>query len=227
MTLGTEYPEHPILMGPAMIIAKRAGIKHMTRRTSGLSVINTALRDYDLVRLEHDRNNTAIGVFRNKRSGKELLIPCPFGGPGHSLWWREGWHTDKALDHLKPCELSPHHARIYYNGDYDRDLPAAAGRFRAPFHLPRWAARFVDPVESVTLERLQDITAEDAVLEGMMTHYGARGASYYNYLSDGEDNAWLSCPRQSFFSLWIMINGAEALVENPFVWAIKFKKAEQ
>ena len=75
--------------------------------------------------------------------------------------------------------------------------------------MPRWASRITLEVVSVRVERLQDISEEDAKAEGVML----KGTSRY----DGE-------ARDAFESLWCSINGPGSWDANPFVWVVEFKR---
>ena len=101
--------------------------------------------------------------------------------------------------------------------------------------MPKVASRIWLEVVSVKVERLQDITEEDARAEGVESKehlfkdgrmvyrdYEVAGNSLYNTIPEVYNNA-----RGSFFSLWISINGLISYTENPWVWVIEFKKTNK
>lgn len=110
-------------------------------------------------------------------------------------------------------------------------------RLRPNIFLPKEASRIWLRVESVRVERLQDISEEDAIAEGVKpahceTNQGCPSlnckeqcceiGNYWNYRApDGEGFPAFSA-RSSFESLWESINGAESLKANPWVWVISF-----
>jgi ADP-ribose pyrophosphatase YjhB (NUDIX family) len=93
------------------------------------------------------------------------------------------------------------------------------------------AARKWFEITGVKAERLQDITAADAIAEGIQ-FYDEFGHRYYkDYLADASgyghpdyDFPTAKNAVDSFRTLWISINGAESWAANPWVWAISFKK---
>lgn len=117
-----------------------------------------------------------------------------------------------------PSELYP---CIGLNGEV---LRKAEINWRPSIHLPRWASRITLTVTGIRIERLQDISEEDAIAEGIERHksgwlpyttafYEADGVTPANYHAD---------PRESFRSLWIMINGIQSWNANPWVIAYAF-----
>jgi hypothetical protein len=79
--------------------------------------------------------------------------------------------------------------------------------------MPRWASRITLEIVSVRVERLQDITEEDAKAEGV------KGALV------SEDGVHC-CFKIDYMKLWEEINGAESWDANPWVWVIEFKRLE-
>ena len=77
--------------------------------------------------------------------------------------------------------------------------------------MPRWAARLVFDVVSVRLERLQSISREDALAEGVKG-----GPSTRSY--EMTDLSYASPEIRRFHSLWESINGPESWQSNPPVW---------
>jgi len=76
-------------------------------------------------------------------------------------------------------------------------------------------------IVAVRVERLQDISEDDARAEGIAYSERFEGycigeAEHFN----GHD------PRQSFFSLWEAINGANSVAANPWAWVIEFRRVE-
>ncbi|AXF75172.1 hypothetical protein AV903_02100 [Erwinia tracheiphila] len=74
-------------------------------------------------------------------------------------------------------------------------------------HIPRWASRITLEITGVRVERLQDISASDALTEGV-TH------------------RTMNCPRHEYFQIWNSIYGDMAHEANPWVWVIEFKCME-
>lgn len=95
-------------------------------------------------------------------------------------------------------------------------------------YMPKWAARIWEEVVSVRVERLQDITEEDAIAEGIepdvtglsLTEDGREVMNYYNYAKEGYRYV---PPIESYKSLWESINGPGSWDLNPWVWRIETK----
>lgn len=95
---------------------------------------------------------------------------------------------------------------------------------RPSIHMPRWASRILLEVSDVRVQRLHEITEEDARAEGVeafFTRFDCIGR-------DQRLNTAELCRdaehRASFAVLWDEINGDRALwISNPWVWAITFK----
>jgi hypothetical protein len=86
-------------------------------------------------------------------------------------------------------------------------------RKRPSIHMPRWASRITLEVTGVRVERLQSISAEDALAEGITLHpdhHGRPRDSRYG-------------PVATYQDLWESINGAGSWDLNPWVWVIEFK----
>lgn len=89
-------------------------------------------------------------------------------------------------------------------------------------HMPRWASRLTLEVESVRVERVQDITEEDARAEGCP----AWEWNPEQPLTTGE-RAGDSPYRSGFACLWDEIHDEPTWKSNPWVWVITFKRLSQ
>jgi hypothetical protein len=72
--------------------------------------------------------------------------------------------------------------------------------------MPRWACRTVVELTEVRVERVHEITQEDAKAEGCGSHH--------------------TTPRGEFMQLWESINGAGSWAANPWVWVISFRRID-
>lgn len=123
---------------------------------------------------------------------------------GDRLWVKEAWRAGAAFDGFKPSEIAPGNY-IHYEADRRRnDL----GRYRHSRFMPRWVSRLTLLVESVKVERLQDISEADALAEGALAEYGD-GANIGN--------------RRAFELIWRTLHGEDAWTANPYVAAITFR----
>lgn len=110
---------------------------------------------------------------------------------------------------------NPGHCAYRASGD-DNEYVDPDGYFhckwKTSIHMPRWASRILLEITAVRVERLQDISEEQARAEGYPAERECETGS------SGLD-AWLW-----FRSLWGEINGPEAFTANPWVWVIEFKR---
>lgn len=146
------------------------------------------------------------------------LVDCPYGGPGTRLWVREtfqplfaegvayrdtDWTTGKGYAISYPATDG-----IKEWLDPDDNLTT---RCQPSIHMPRWASRITLEVVSVRVERVQEISGEDARAEGV-----------------APENAECNCPggayKNAFCGLWDQLNAKRGYGwdANPYVWVIEF-----
>jgi hypothetical protein len=98
--------------------------------------------------------------------------------------------------------------------------------------MPKNFCRIFLEVENIRVERLQDISEDDAINEGLETSIVKSKIfqtylGYKNYyVQDAEDELYYRSPIDSYKSLWMSINGSQSWQENPFVWVYTFKVVE-
>lgn len=103
-------------------------------------------------------------------------------------------------------------------------------RWRPSIHMPRWASRIVLEVTGTRVERLDDISSEDAEAEGIRRVYGFDVPAAMGGLPEGtwsypnEENLWWTSPVSAYRSLWVSINGTGSWAVNPWVWVVSFRK---
>ena len=130
---------------------------------------------------------------------------CPYGQPGDRLWVRETF-LHQSLPGYPPATL--------YRADGHGD---EIGPWKPSVHMPRWASRITLEVVSVRVERLNEISEEDAIAEGIARFDGA-WASYDKIM-------WrYTAPENSFCSLWQSINGPGSWGDQ-WVWVVEFRRA--
>ena len=78
--------------------------------------------------------------------------------------------------------------------------------------MTRWASRILLEVTSVRVERLQDISEDDAEAEGVDPKQWPRGKEIESYVG-------------AFHTLWDENNGKRApWASNPWLWVVEFKR---
>jgi hypothetical protein len=129
---------------------------------------------------------------------------CPYGIPGDCLWLKETY----ALVGDGVTE-----GAVCYHADGEDLIDRESGeRWRSSRFMPRRYARLFLEITNVRVERLQEISANDAIGEGVID----------------DSNPWDSsrgyAAIESFRHLWNKINGPGSWEANPWVWVILFRR---
>ncbi|KTJ31029.1 hypothetical protein ASU87_18660 [Enterobacter roggenkampii] len=132
---------------------------------------------------------------------------CPFGAVGDRIWVRETWaEAGAGAPDLKLYRADyPEHVPTHY----ENVPPADEIRWTPSIHMPRWASRLTLEITGVRVERLRDLSEDDAKSEGITPPSG------------GVLPGWEY--RINFRDLWMSIYGADNWEANPWVWVIEFK----
>lgn len=134
---------------------------------------------------------------------------CPFGKPGDRLWVRETfcrsrnnvfYRCDGKNSNFKPNELS---------GEWDWDR-GCGERWTPSIHMNRHWSRITLEITGLRVERLNEISEEDAKLEGVV-------------FGTGKPGECRTCAKGAFMDLWNSINGVDSWLQNPWVWVVEFK----
>ena len=129
--------------------------------------------------------------------GESSIFNCPFGAVGDRIWVRETWAR---------YNIDQDSHDMAYRATPPADWPEE-GRWRPSIHMPRWASRLTLEITGVRIERLNDISEDDARDEGAPTECCVIGDKHF----------------LGFRSLWKSIYGEESWKSNPWVWVIEFK----
>ena len=143
-------------------------------------------------------------------------------GKGDLLWVKESYCHGIEWDDCKPSEVDPLCGGndIWYFADGERPTEGW-GKKRSSRFMPKWVARTWLEVVSVRPERVQDITEEDAIAEGICVDE-VRG----RYQTAKGIGAYAGNARLAFRWLWDSINAKRGYLwqSNPWVWRIEFKR---
>ncbi|MBY0483473.1 hypothetical protein [Nitrosomonas sp.] len=188
-----ESKERPILFNGEMVRALLDGRKTQTRRVCKGQRELSNNHDFQLDR-------------------------CPFGKSGDRLWVRETWQGPLFDDEIPEDWNSDKYKTpeyCYYKASGDScDFTDAddnfVERWSPSIHMPRWASRILLEVTNVRVERLQDISEEDAIAEGIISPMFGSDLDRMQY-------------RAGFQNLWESINGKGSWDLNPWVWCITFE----
>lgn len=217
--------ERPILFNAPMVRETIAETKTQTRR------VVKCPRHYQIE--EKDDGRPWPWMYNETTDGDHWL-PCPFGVPGDQLWVRETWMADPPITSDWPS--------TQFHGCKPRDHSLIPDRFKVPghclyradghnnlqgwtpaIHMPRWASRITLEVTDVRVERLQDISEADALAEGVSL-FGKGDAWSSGSYNVHADPIRLYHPIALYGQLWESINGPGSWDQNPWVWAITFKR---
>lgn len=233
----TEPKETQILFKSPMVRAILEDRKTVTRRlpSTEIGINHDEVHPY-AIRDKKGRWHTykTLAEFVERRS--------PYGKPGDVLWVRETFCYDEPRD------------LFWYKADADSEgnlfalpvkgySPDGIGCLGEPilFKPQKWTASILMPrvacrlrlcVTDVQVERLQDISDEQCIAEGIELIGGqiddspvfkdySKGAA--NDVANGDGYGY---PRNSFESLWDSINQGRGYGwdTNPYVWTVEFER---
>ncbi|ECA4935712.1 hypothetical protein ELO64_20430 [Salmonella enterica subsp. enterica serovar Chester] len=156
--------------------------------------------------------------------GGDIWFACPYGEIGDRIWVRETWqvihdHIDES-SHVEyrtyapsiPKEKDRYWHTVYAEHFGDESREDRGFPWRPAIHMPRWASRILLEITDVRVERLRDLSEEDAKSEGIIPSAG------------GVLPGWEY--RINFRDLWMDIYGTDNWEANPWVWVIEFKRVE-
>jgi hypothetical protein len=236
--------ERPILFSGPMVRALLDGSKTQTRRVVKLPHDNrlgiwepTTVGGPNGGRTASGETVPFQGAIWHTRTGDSLT--CPHGQPGDRLWVRETHEVNRIGYEEGPNAPARHYAGVKYRADdgraeftisqslyRDLDSKESCG-WRPSIHMPRWASRITLEVTGVRVERLQDISEQDAESEGVESLRN-EGECWKNYVESTASCDALIClgARESFRTLWdsLAAPGADWQA-NPWVWVVDFKRA--
>lgn len=194
--------ERPILFHAIMVQATLNGTKTQTRRVIKGQALDWLAPDKFTPEFVADPDNSM----------------CPYGKPGDGLWVRETWSP--ILDHNNVF----HH----YAYKADCDPLHKVVEWKPSIFMPKEACRIKLLINDVKVERLHDISEDDAKAEGIERwdnplfneerYRDYSGKPQWKQMNERRD------PVAYFKSLWQSINGIESWESNPWVWKISFEK---
>ena len=190
--------DKPIIFSAPMVRALLDGRKTQTRRLlkgrSGIIAARSVIQNgLHWLAIEYDRS-------------WPLRLPY---APGDRLYVREAFSYDR-LDVDRDGTLPP----WYWadgnpsSGDWSRPKPS--------IFCPRWASRITLTVTEVRVQRLQEISREDAIAEGIEGDTDG----WFDYLLPATQCC--ARPQDSYATLWNSLHGPDAWDANPWVVALTF-----
>lgn len=227
--------ERPILFSGPMVRAILDGRKTQTRR---------------VVKPQPPIRMTAPTGYEFSVAGHDYM--CPYGKTGDRLWLRETWKYDNWTEDGEPFvryksdntvllkdfpdewvdKVEDIWANLSERSNIKIDGVARDRRWRPSIHMPRWASRINLEITGVRVERLNDISRDDAVAEGVdwkscpkyqsMENFQAQRMAEkmgkYGVLSLTIDYVG------GYQKIWESINGPGSWDANPWAWVVEFKR---
>ena len=217
--------ERPIIMSAESVRAILAGIKTQTRGVIRLNVAWSRPAGANHAVVEGFRNG-AIWRWPSHPKCSGVYVPCPYGRVGHRLWVREAWElcddegddrvgigymADDIGGKLSDCVwLTCPVGWVYRN-----TLEGTKRRHDkySPLVMPRWASRITLEITDVRVQRVQEISEDDCIAEGVDIDFPPHEADQ-------------PTPKMLYERLWDSINSKRGYpwASNPWVWAITFKR---
>jgi hypothetical protein len=234
--MSTATKERPIIFSGPMVQAILEGRKTQTRRVvkhagdflgGGGKANREEWDDPNRWGWEDPENPSHFIVLgRNPEQG-DVPVRCPYGVPGDRLWVREAHWRNGYVSRW--CGSEPDEPEWVTNQPIvgqERALRNLYVRFTDPgdpnhwwkrpgMFLPRWACRLDLEITGVRVERLQEISIEDVLAEGIPAVEDGPHANQY----------WREETGAKFVSSWDRINGKRhPWSANPWVWVVEFRR---
>jgi hypothetical protein len=194
--------DRPILFSTPMVRALLAGTKTQTRRLAGVPMIEQQPNGYWHIRNRHGGVVNAVDGQQGQIAADYLPIQ-----PGDRLWVRETWRPVHSGDPSMGAE---------YRADHPDDWRDDT-KWKPGIHMFRWASRLTLHVTGVRVQRLQEISREDALAEGI--ELDDRDGWYR---VPGLPSLGQAAPQSAYGELWDSINGTGSWDANPWVAAYTF-----
>jgi hypothetical protein len=238
--------ERPILFTPDNALKTHTQLKSQTRRVAGFPSWVTEIEHVG--QWWHGKGNHPSHDCEEPKCGHSygasmFTIQCPFGVVGDRLWVREAWRTWEEPKHcvdgilykgdgsFRPIEPTREAADKWIvahdNGRY-------GDKWRHARFMFRWCSRTLLDITDIRVERLQDISEEDAVAEGVTaTPYSAQDIADIQISDCAPEIKQLAAilgpgqftAKANYMMLWDSINAkTHPWSSNPWVFAITFRR---
>ena len=216
----TTTRERPILFATPLIPRLLDGSKTQTRRIVKPQPNKATVKMFPAASGEHWIEQLPIDMRvlgRGTATISGQSIRCPFGAVGDRLWVRETFWVRNRGNTFAGTSID-------YKDGGSKQLPSRPkGRgklccWRPSIHMPRWASRIDLEITEVRVERVNDISREDALAEGVPTE------PYEGKVNGEPATIYPIDPVYQFCLLWSKIHGIGSWKLNPWVWVLSFRR---
>ncbi|EPP3317131.1 hypothetical protein ACT9D3_003910 [Salmonella enterica subsp. diarizonae serovar 50:r:z] len=212
--------ERGMIFNAEMVNAILSGRKTQTRR---IMKVQPGTPEFGLRRIIESSKANENGMYfwsqddacGIKARSKPFLFP--YGEVGDRIWVRETFRV-----HSRATDVATLVYRASVRNSWTEQThrvpvavcnkPSTPEKWTPSIHMPRWASRILLEITDVRVERLRDLSEEDAKSEGITPSAG------------GVLPGWEY--RINFRDLWMDIYGTDNWEANPWVWVIEFKRVE-
>lgn len=211
----------PIFFLPELVKANFDGQKIVTRRNNGLEGINQSPDEWIFHSYDINRKGKFCALFSNRsHPALKQVAVSPFGMTDDTLWVRETW-MNLNIDFPDRDPIYVYKADLLYGNDY------GPINWKPNIHMPKDACRQFLKVESVRVERVQDITEEEAKLEGVTPGKFREGPNVMR----GEFQLEIDLNHGSYkdgfqYVIW-QLYGRDFWNENRWVWRYRYDLTEK
>ncbi|MHC1795908.1 hypothetical protein LC177_21920 [Escherichia coli] len=228
--------ERGMIFNGEMVRAILDGRKTQTRRIMAIQPEHSELGLRRVIDSKNGRDNGKYFWSQSDARGLKMrskVFGCPYGEVGDRIWVRETYqgplfdyeHMESYLEDSSKFEKSDF---CVYRADgkpapefCDADDNLHCG-WRPSIHMPRWASRILLEITSVRVERLNGISEQDALSEGIDRERLEESQDNYDCIAD-HNMTGRPTATGAFKCLWESIYGEENWQANPWVWVIEFK----
>ena len=182
------------------------GEKTQTRRI----ITNEDWMNQSHIRIELSDDN-CFAHFISNNGGEAFAGKVAKYAPHEKVYLKEPYYKDSSDD-------------IHYKFGYpenQKEMDKHNLKWSNKLFMPESAARYFIEITEIRAERLQDISDEDCIKEGIgwsdfpAIHFGIKEGEYFHWLGD--------TPQKAYAALIDKINGKGTWEKNPFVWVYDFK----
>jgi hypothetical protein len=231
--------EHPLLLSAPMVLAAIAGRKHVTRRI--LSKRNTLIdgklwsqskcspyergrhtqwEDLDFTNCKIHPDGLHIACKRVYAAHHHILTPIY--QPGDAVWFKETWGIDCTCGSERESDFEHSAFCSHFRADItdSRAVESWKGKWKSSMFMPRKYSRLVRPITGSHIERVQDITEEQAEREGVAWFSTEGTSAEKTFVATKFPDGY----RTNFMLLWDFLRpkAGQHWDDNPLVVAIEF-----